>query len=298
MSQDVFISYSSLDRQTADQLYRALSEAGFKVWMDTKRLEHGDVLHADILQNIRSDTAFVLLNSYNSINSEWVSLELSTAVSSRADEEGGIFVVRLDKSPVPKILSDVKFTDLSDSEKVTGEVRKLVSGVRKWSRKSYLLSSHSSLSSFKLMLLPSLMSPFMATFFHMLMTTTGFLPTLALYTDKIELATYALTLMYGFFAGPVLGLTARFVSKAGALNSTGINEELLSRLYQQQQVKLLYFFAWMGTSIPFTLEVSLIAINSGTSVGLLFSGFIMPFISAGVGTILIGRMPGPNPLLP
>lgn len=135
---------------------------------------------------------------------------------------------------------------------------------------------------------------------HLLASALELLPALTLYTRTIPFVSYATTLLYGLAAGPVLALLARFVSLRGALGSTGLKEGQLASLYSQQQTKLLLFFSWMGFWIPLTVELGLATIRGrdDPSAALLTTGFLMPILSAGLGTVLLRQKPGPNPILP
>ena len=57
----------------------------------------------------------------------------------------------------------------------------------------------------------------------------------------------------------------------------------------------------MGFWVPGILELGLRGLtveDGGPSAVLLITGFLTPFFVAGIGTILLKRIPGPNPILP
>lgn len=76
---DIFISYSSKDRQQAEQLTELLSSAGLSVWIDKHGIEAATSWSAEITQAITDCKVFILLLSPNSIGSHNVSKEVSLA---------------------------------------------------------------------------------------------------------------------------------------------------------------------------------------------------------------------------
>jgi adenylate cyclase len=80
---DIFISYSSRDREKAEQLTELLSSAGLSVWIDQSALEVSTSWSAEIVDAISSCTAFIVLLSPNSIESHNVIKEVSLASEKR-----------------------------------------------------------------------------------------------------------------------------------------------------------------------------------------------------------------------
>jgi TolB-like protein len=80
---DIFISYSSKDREKAEQLTELLASAGLSVWIDQSALEVSTSWSAEIVDAISSCTAFIVLLSPNSIESHNVIKEVSLASEKR-----------------------------------------------------------------------------------------------------------------------------------------------------------------------------------------------------------------------
>ena len=80
---DIFISYSSKDREKAEQLTELLSSAGLSVWIDQSALEVSTSWSAEIVDAISSCSAFIVLLSPNSIESHNVIKEVSLASEKR-----------------------------------------------------------------------------------------------------------------------------------------------------------------------------------------------------------------------
>ncbi len=76
---DIFISYSSKDREKAEQLTELLASAGLSVWIDQSGIEAATSWSKEIVQAIDSCKAFVVLLSENSIGSVNVIREVSLA---------------------------------------------------------------------------------------------------------------------------------------------------------------------------------------------------------------------------
>ncbi len=79
MNADIFISYSSKDREKAEQLAELLSSAGLSVWIDKAGIEAATSWSGEITQAITDCKVFVILLSPNSITSHNVSKEVSLA---------------------------------------------------------------------------------------------------------------------------------------------------------------------------------------------------------------------------
>ncbi len=80
---DIFISYSSKDREKAEQLTELLASAGLSVWIDQSSIEVSTSWSAEIVDAITSCSAFIVLLSPNSIESHNVIKEVSLASEKR-----------------------------------------------------------------------------------------------------------------------------------------------------------------------------------------------------------------------
>jgi len=76
---DIFISYSSKDKEKADQLSELLASAGLSVWIDKQGIVGAEKWATEIVEGIRACSTFIILLSSNSIESENVLRELSLA---------------------------------------------------------------------------------------------------------------------------------------------------------------------------------------------------------------------------
>ncbi len=80
---DIFISYSSKDREKAEQLTELLASAGLSVWIDQSGLDVSTSWSAEIVDAINNCHAFIVLLSPNSIESHNVIKEVSLASEKR-----------------------------------------------------------------------------------------------------------------------------------------------------------------------------------------------------------------------
>jgi TolB-like protein len=83
MPQDIFISYSSKDKEKADQLSELLASAGLSVWIDRQGIIGAEKWATEIVEGIQGCSTFIILLSQHSIASENVLRELSLASEKR-----------------------------------------------------------------------------------------------------------------------------------------------------------------------------------------------------------------------
>jgi TolB-like protein len=91
---DIFISYSSKDKEKADQLSELLASAGLSVWIDQSGIDLATSWSGEIVQAINDCKAFVVLLSPSSLESHNVIKEVSLASEKRKK------ILPLDLEPV------------------------------------------------------------------------------------------------------------------------------------------------------------------------------------------------------
>ncbi|MEP7235873.1 MAG: TIR domain-containing protein, partial [Ignavibacteriota bacterium] len=91
---DIFISYSSKDREKAEQLTELLASAGLSVWIDNQGIDMATSWSEEIVRAISGCRAFVVMLSPNSITSHNVIKEVSLASEKRKK------ILPLDLEPV------------------------------------------------------------------------------------------------------------------------------------------------------------------------------------------------------
>ncbi len=104
---DIFISYSSQDRNRARQFAEALQQEGFVVWWDDA-LHSGETFDEVIEAELRSATAVVVLWSPRSVSSRWVRAEATIA-----DRRGKLIPAIIEPCERPIIFELTHTVDLS-----------------------------------------------------------------------------------------------------------------------------------------------------------------------------------------
>lgn len=104
---DVFISYSSVDREYAADLAGCLDAAGLDVWWD-RELLGGSTYGDEIYRELRKANAVIVLWSEHSIESDWVFKEAAFGQQAKT-----LIPVRLDNAKVPDRFSDYHILDFS-----------------------------------------------------------------------------------------------------------------------------------------------------------------------------------------
>ena len=95
---DIFISYSSKDREKAEQLTELLASAGLSVWIDQSGIPGAEQWATEIVEGIRACSTFILLLSPESVASQNVLKELSLASEKRKRISSNPFLLKVSVS--------------------------------------------------------------------------------------------------------------------------------------------------------------------------------------------------------
>lgn len=109
MSEQIFISHSSMDNSLVKKLADALVEAGFPVWVDFQNIQSGDIWINEIEEHLRSCQVFLLVWSVSARRSKWVNKEILTAI----ELEKPIMIARLDDEPLRLAIIDIQAVNLA-----------------------------------------------------------------------------------------------------------------------------------------------------------------------------------------
>lgn len=149
----IFISYSHADRDQAEALAHELTAQGQKVWWDRWDIKAGDSLIQKIFEEgIGEATAFLVLLSKSSIDSDWVREELDQATVRRIEGVTRVIPVLLDDVSFPVSLRTLKWVDLRGGvDHAVEEIIHAVEGIRErpqiGERPGYLLDMPRSVGS-------------------------------------------------------------------------------------------------------------------------------------------------------
>lgn len=81
MAHDIFISYSTKNKQTADAICHVLEQNNLKCWIAPRNIQSGKDYAAEIMDGLRAAKIVVLVFSKDSQASEYVNNEIDTAFS-------------------------------------------------------------------------------------------------------------------------------------------------------------------------------------------------------------------------
>jgi len=136
----VFLSYAREDKAAVGSLYRRLSDAGFKPWMDGKDILPGEQWEFSIQQAIRRSDFFMVCLSANSVNKRgFLQKEIKHALSIRQemlDSDIYLIPVRLEDCEVPESLHDCQWVDLFEKDGWTQLVKAIQVGIERRVRRT------------------------------------------------------------------------------------------------------------------------------------------------------------------
>lgn len=96
MNHDVFISYSSLDKEAAQAICHVLEQNEIRCWMAPRNIPPGSDHGDEIDDAIKSSKVVVVIFSETAAASQWVKGELNIAF----EEQKTIIPVRIDQTPL------------------------------------------------------------------------------------------------------------------------------------------------------------------------------------------------------
>ncbi len=108
----IFVCYASEDKPIARQLASFVTSRGANVWLDQWEIRVGDSIVEKINSGLGAATHLAVLFSAHSITKPWVTREMSSALMRQlADRSIQILPIRLDDSPLPPIITDIRYAD-------------------------------------------------------------------------------------------------------------------------------------------------------------------------------------------
>lgn len=111
----IFLSHNSKDKPLVDVFASRLREkyGQNNVFYDSWSIQPGDGIIDKMNQGLTDANVFIYFVSENSINSKMVNLEWQNALQKRVKGELKMVPVLLDGTPVPSIMADIFYIDLS-----------------------------------------------------------------------------------------------------------------------------------------------------------------------------------------
>ncbi|MFN4164168.1 MAG: TIR domain-containing protein [Ferrovibrio sp.] len=109
---DVFVSYSSKDREIVIPIAEKLKESGLNVWIDIWSIKPGDNIYSSIEDGLENSRVLILCMSGNAFSSEWSKLETGTFRFRDPLNKGRRFIpIRLDDAPIKGSLEQILYID-------------------------------------------------------------------------------------------------------------------------------------------------------------------------------------------
>lgn len=110
----IFISYSSKDSTFVRKLAASLEFHGFSFFLDEKNITIGENIPDAVFSSIEKATHLIYVISKSSMNSKWVSDEISAANNRRISEQNlKILPVIIDNIPIPIQVKHLKHADFT-----------------------------------------------------------------------------------------------------------------------------------------------------------------------------------------
>ena len=125
---DVFISYSSVDREWVVRLKRDLERYGLTVWLDRDEIRPGDLVAQRIEQGLELSRSVVIVISPESLKSGWVKEEYYRALNLH-QKSLQIIPVLLKGAEVPGFLSTRNWIDFRNEDEYSEKLWYLVWGI-------------------------------------------------------------------------------------------------------------------------------------------------------------------------
>ncbi|MGC9965029.1 MAG: toll/interleukin-1 receptor domain-containing protein [Syntrophobacteraceae bacterium] len=132
---DIFISYSTADKEFVDILVDLLNREGISIWIDEGEILPGDRIREKINQGILDSRYLLIVLSQNSIRSNWVRVELDSAMI-REIEDSAVTVIPvligdIKLAQIPLDLRGKLYIDFRDSEMYSKSAQRLVSSIKR-----------------------------------------------------------------------------------------------------------------------------------------------------------------------
>lgn len=131
MKYDIFISYSTRDKERVLRTVRDLKRKGYRIWMDEEGISSGEQFKKSIVDGLENSEMMLFFSSFHSNKSEWTEKEVGYADRHKKR----IIPIKLDGSAYNKSvdfdLGNFDYVDFSASTNVSKEKEKLYSCLEK-----------------------------------------------------------------------------------------------------------------------------------------------------------------------
>lgn len=110
----IFISYTSRDREVAEQVARRLNENGLNVFLDASLIDPIDSIITTLRNDIASSDYVILILSHNTFFSQWGQFDLEYAIKKEMRQRSiGLIPFKIDSSKMPEVMLSLMNVDAS-----------------------------------------------------------------------------------------------------------------------------------------------------------------------------------------
>jgi hypothetical protein len=106
-----FLSHNFADKPFVRRLGADLESRGCRVWLDENEIRVGESLRGRVEQGLNDCDVVLLVWSRAAAQSGWVDAELGAAFIRRVQSQATLIPLRLDDTPLPLIIQDIKYAD-------------------------------------------------------------------------------------------------------------------------------------------------------------------------------------------
>jgi len=126
-----FISHAHADKERfVLDFAKRLRGKGVDAWVDAWEMLPGDSLVDKIFnEGLKTCTAFIIVLSNNSVNSQWVREELNSAIVKRIEDNTKLIPIRLDHCEIPTALKDTVWTEIPDLANYDREFERILNSI-------------------------------------------------------------------------------------------------------------------------------------------------------------------------
>jgi hypothetical protein len=122
----VFISHATADKWLARALCEKIESQGATTFRDDRDIDGGDDIPETIRRQIKLSRELVVLLTPNSVNRQWVTLEVGAAWGWSRNIRIVTVMCHVDIDPIPGMIKSKKAIDLNDFDAYLSELRKRV----------------------------------------------------------------------------------------------------------------------------------------------------------------------------
>jgi hypothetical protein len=127
----VFVSHATADKWLATTLCEKIEATGATTFRDDRDIDGGDNIPEKIRVAIKKSKELLVLLTPNSVNREWVKVEVGAAWGKREHFRIVAIMCHVDTVPVPAMIRDRKALDLNEFDQYLLELKERTKGPRK-----------------------------------------------------------------------------------------------------------------------------------------------------------------------